>query len=75
MARFAGSRQNHIVGLAGILALQVVTLMQDSSTGGLSALGLGVPIAAVCYGVGVYVQSRAQKTALGPTLDAERVHA
>ena len=39
VARFAGSRQNHLIGLVGILALQVVTLMQDSSTGGLGALG------------------------------------
>ncbi len=44
VARFAGSRQNHLIGLVGILALQVVTLMQDSSTGGLErprALGAG----------------------------------
>lgn len=75
VARFAGSRQNHIVGLVGILALQIVTLMKDSSTGGLGALGLSVPLAAVLYGVGVYVQSRAQRTAVGPTLDVEHVHA
>src|SRR4051794_11852903 len=35
VARFAGSRQNQVVGLIGILALQIVTLVQDSSTGGL----------------------------------------
>ncbi len=44
VARFAGSRQNHVIGLVGILALQVVTLMKDSSTGGLGrprVLGAG----------------------------------
>ena len=75
VARFAGSRQNHLIGLAGILALQVVTLMKDSSTGGLSALGIGIPLALVFYGIGFFVQTRAEKDAAAPTLDAERVHA
>ena len=43
VARFAGSRQNQILGLVGIVALQIVTLMQDSSTGGLAALALSLP--------------------------------
>jgi hypothetical protein len=74
VARFAGTRQNQLIGLVGILALQVVTLMKDSSTGGLDALVLSVPIAAVLYGVGVYVESRAQRAA-APTLGVEHVHA
>jgi hypothetical protein len=45
VARFAGSRQNHVVGLVGILALQVVTLVRDASTGGLGALCLACPLA------------------------------
>jgi hypothetical protein len=75
VARFAGSTQNHIVGLVGILALQVVTLIKDSSTGGLGALVLSVPVAAVFYGVGLLVQSRTGKRAGEPTLDVEHVHA
>jgi hypothetical protein len=75
VARFAGSRQHHVVGLFGVLALQVVTLVKDSSTGGLSALGIAVPLAAICYGIGLFVQSRAQKTAAEPTLSVEHVHA
>jgi hypothetical protein len=75
VARFAGSRQNHVLGLVGVLALQVVTLVRDSSTGGLNALGISVPLAAVCYGIGLFVQSRAQKTADQPRLDVEHVHA
>jgi hypothetical protein len=74
VARFAGSRQNHLIGLVGLLALQIVTLMKDSSTGGLGALGLGVPVALVCYGIGFYVQSRATRVA-EPTLTPEHVHA
>jgi hypothetical protein len=74
VARFAGSRQNQVVGLVGILALQVVTLVQDSSTGGLGALALSVPVTAVAYGIGLVVQSRAERVA-GPTLGVEHVHA
>jgi len=74
VARFAGSRQNHVIGLVGILALQIVTLVKDASTGGLDALVFSVPAAAVFYGIGLFVQSRAEKAA-EPTLDAEHVHA
>ena len=74
VARFAGSRQNHVIGLVGILALQIVTLMKDASTGGLGALAVSVPIAAVFYGIGLFVQSRAERAA-EPTLDDEHVHA
>ena len=74
VARYAGNRQNHLIGLVGILALQVVTLVEDASTGGLGALALGVPIAAVFYGIGCLVQSRAE-TAAEPTLSTEHVHA
>ena len=75
VARFAGSKQNHLIGMVGILALQVVTLVKDSSTGGLGALALSVPVAAVFYGLGLFVQSRAEKTAVAPTLSVEHVHA
>lgn len=73
VARFAGSREGHVVGLVGVLALQVVTLMKDASTGGLGALALSVPAAAIFYGIGLFVQSRAEKVA-EPTLSNEYVH-
>jgi len=75
VARFAGSRQNHLIGLVGVFALQVVTLVKDSSTGGLGALGLSVPVAAICYGIGLFVRSRTGKRATSPTLSVEHVHA
>ncbi len=58
VARFAGGRQNQLLGLAGILALQVVTLVLDASTDGLGGLVVGVPLAALGYGAGVVVQAR-----------------
>src|SRR4051794_21429349 len=75
LARFGGPRQSHLIGLVGLLALQVVTLVKDSSTGGLGALALSVPLTAVFYGVGLFVQSRVEKSADAPTLDVEHVHA
>ena len=63
------------IGLVGVLALQIVTLVQDASTGGLDALVLSVPAAALFYGLGLLVQSRASTTTSAPTLDAERVPA
>jgi hypothetical protein len=75
VARFAGNKQNHIVGLVGILALQIVTLIKDSSTGGLGALAFSLPITAVVYGIGLIVASRVGKRAVEPTLAAERVNA
>lgn len=75
VARFAGSRQNHVIGLVGLLALQVVALMKDSSTGGLDALAISVPLTGICYGIGLFVRSRAPKRTTEPTVVVERVHA
>lgn len=71
VARFAGGRQNHVVGLFGVLALQVVTLVQDASTGGVGALTFSVPLAAAAYGAGLLVQTRIARRVDGPTLSAE----
>ena len=75
VARFAGSRANQVIGLVGIVALQVVTLVRDSSTGGLEALTFSLPITALCYGIGSFVQFRAQRASAQPTLNVEHVHA
>ena len=71
VARFAGSKQNQVVGLVGIFAFQIVTLVQDSATGGLGALAVSVPAAALFYGIGRFVQSRADKGS--PTEPQEHV--
>jgi len=75
VARFAGSKQNHLIGLVGILALQVVTLVKDSSTGGLSALAFSLPVAVLFYGIGYAVESRSRKQSVAPSVDTERVNA
>ena len=75
VARFAGSKQNHLIGMVGILALQIVTLVKDASTDGLGALVFSLPIAALFYGIGYVVESRSQKQTGAPIVDAERVHA
>ena len=75
VARFAGNRRNQLLGLVGVLGLQVVTLVQDSSTGGLAALGLSVPLTVVFYALGRFVQHRSTAGAAEPTLSVEHVHA
>lgn len=75
VARFAGSRQNQLVGLAGVLALQVVVLVEDASTGGLAALPYALGVGAIGYGIGLFVQSRIAKKADEPTVILEHVNA
>jgi hypothetical protein len=59
VARFAGSRRNHLLGLAGVVVVQLLVLVQDSSTGGiLGALPIALPGAALLYGIGLFVQNR-----------------
>ncbi len=74
VARFAGSRQNHVVGLLGVVALQLVTLVWDASTGGLEALAISLPGTAICYAAGLVVQRRSEKQQEAPTLAVESVH-
>ena len=73
VARFAGSKRNQVVGLVGVFALQLVTLVWDSTTDYVGALLMSVPIAALFYGIGWFVQSRAEKSAAGNTLAVEHV--
>lgn len=75
VARFAGHRQNHVIGLVGLLALQVATLVEDSSTGGLGALAFSVPATALFYGIGYLVQKRVAAPVTAPTLSPEHVSA
>ncbi|WP_250005700.1 hypothetical protein [Actinoplanes sp. M2I2] len=65
VARFAGGARNQAVGLAGVAALIVVTLVRDSSIGGLpGGLEVGLPAAALFYGIGFAVQNRVAKKQL-----------
>jgi hypothetical protein len=75
VARYAGSKQNQLIGLVGVLALQVVVLVKDAATDGVGALGFALPLAALFYGIGYVVESRSRKQSDAPSVDAERVHA
>jgi hypothetical protein len=74
VARFGGGARNQLVGLTGVLLLEVVTLVQDASTGGLGGLVIGVPAAAIAYGAGVLVERGAATRTSAPTLSGERVN-
>ncbi len=74
VARFAGSGRGQVLGLFGVLLLQVVTLIQDASTGGLGALVISVPAAAIAYAAGVLVQRGVGARVATPTLSTERVN-
>lgn len=59
VARFAGSARNHLIGVAGIVLLQVVVLVHDASIGPVrDGLVVALPGAALFYGIGLVVQNR-----------------
>jgi hypothetical protein len=62
VARFAHGRRDHLIGLTGILLLQVVTVARDSSIDTMiGALPLTIAAGALCYGIGRIVQARVAK--------------
>ena len=73
VGRFAGAWRNHLIGLVGVVVLQLVVLIRDSSIDGIAgALVLSIPAAALGYGIGLFVQSRVtrkQPAAVGPLIE------
>ena len=64
VARFAIGRREHLISLAIILLLQVVTIARDASIDTmLSALPIAVAGGAIFYGIGRFVQVRVDKKA------------
>jgi hypothetical protein len=62
VARFAGNIRNQLIGVAGIVVLQVVMLTHDSSIGVLGdGLVIAIPGAALFYGIGLLVQNRVSR--------------
>jgi hypothetical protein len=59
-------RARGILGLALVFALEFVVLVKDSAAG-LGIIGYTVAIAAVFYGAGVFVRSRASQGGAAPT--------
>jgi hypothetical protein len=75
VARFAGVGRGQVLGLIGVLLLQVVTLVKDASTGGLGALAISIPAAVTAYGVGILVGRGVATRTATPTLSPEHVSA
>jgi hypothetical protein len=78
VARFAGNRRNQLIGLAGVVVLQVVVLLKDSSIGDVgSGLVIALPGAALFYGIGLVVQNRVtrkqQSAAVAPVVERAAV--
>jgi hypothetical protein len=62
VGRFASGRRDQLTCLAGILLLQVVAIARDASIDMMiTALPLTVPLAAIFYGIGRFVQARVSK--------------
>jgi hypothetical protein len=75
VARFAGNVRNQLIGVAGIVVLQVVVLFHDSSIGPVGdGLVIALPGAALFYGIGLLVQNRVsrkqqQPAAVAPVIE------
>jgi hypothetical protein len=62
VARFAGNLRNQLIGLAGVVLMQVVVLFHDSSIGVVAdGLIIALPGAALFYGAGLLVQNQVSK--------------
>jgi hypothetical protein len=60
-ARFARTRTEHLLGLAAIVVMLVVTLVRDTSAGLAGALPIALGGVALFYGAGLLVQNRVSK--------------
>jgi hypothetical protein len=77
VARFAGARRNHVIGLVGVVAVQILAVVKDSSIDGVAgALVIAIPAAALFYGIGLIVQTRVtrkQPAAVAPLVERAAV--
>jgi hypothetical protein len=66
VARYAGSWLNQLIGLGGIVVLELVMLWRDASIDTVAgALAIALPGIALFYGIGVLVQNRVTKRSGG----------
>ncbi|MEV5960868.1 hypothetical protein AB0L70_03840 [Kribbella sp. NPDC051952] len=62
VARYAGARTNHLLGLAGIAVILLVMLARDASIDTIAGgLAVAAPVTALFYGIGLLVQNRVTK--------------
>lgn len=62
VARFGGSVRNQLLGLGGVVVIEVVCLLRDCSADLVGGLSVGVPATALFYGIGLLVQNRLGRT-------------
>ncbi|MET7278783.1 hypothetical protein ABZS29_11180 [Kribbella sp. NPDC005582] len=73
VARFGGVLRNQLIGLAGVVVIQLVMLARDASIDTvLSGLALTIPGTALFYGIGLVVQNRVTKRSTGVALADQR---
>ena len=58
VGRFAGGRNHQILGVAGVVLVQFLVLVKDSSTGGLGPILATIPLGLLFWGAGRLVASR-----------------
>jgi hypothetical protein len=76
VGRFAGARWNHVIGLVGVLVVQLVMLARDASIDTIAgALPVVLPGTALFYGIGLLVQNRVTRQSAGVTPVTERAAA
>jgi hypothetical protein len=62
VARFAADSRDRLIGVAGVLVVQMLVVLRDSSIGAApSGLAVAVPLAALFYGAGRLVQNQLEK--------------
>lgn len=76
VARYGGAVRNQLFGLAGIVVTLVVMLARDASIDTIaSGLTLALPVTALFYGIGAFVQNRVTKQSAGIAPVDERLTA
>ncbi len=74
VARFAHAGRDQLLGMVGVGAVVVLCLVKDSSAG-MAGLVVGIPAAALFFGIGWIVRNRAAKPAESSTLAPVHAHA
>jgi hypothetical protein len=73
VARFAVGRKDQVIGLAGVVVVQLLVVFRDASIDlAAGGLAVGIPVAALFYGIGLVVQNRVtrkQSAALAPAVE------
>lgn len=70
VARFARGTRDHLTGLAGILALEMIMLLRDASIDrAFEALPIVIVGMALFYGIGLFVQNRVTRKIAAPVAE------